>query len=179
MAQPDQTMQCTGVDNRNGIRLLLLVQSLHMFIHVNLRSFHTGFCELNSHSPDAYRMRIESTSIVFTLLKFITKLCCWHATPTAAQEQFPLWIYRANILDVSKHTKVCKLFALPCHCMVAGSRRRGTWISTNYTRSLGKRSRFQQHLVSCVPAWQTIVVEYSMYGGLDAKASTKLLFVGA
>ena len=79
--------------------------------------------------------------------------------------------------------KSVQFFALPCCCMVAGSRRRGTWISTNYTRSLGKWSRFQQHLVSCIPAWQTIVVgildgEYSMYGGLDAKASTMLLFVG-
>ena len=36
-------------------------------------------CELNSHSPDAHRMRIESTSISFTLLTF------WRATPTAAQ----------------------------------------------------------------------------------------------
>ena len=27
-------------------------------------------CELNSHSPDAHQMRIESTSIAFTLPKF-------------------------------------------------------------------------------------------------------------
>ena len=64
---------------------------------------------------------------------------------------FPLWIYWANILDVSKHTpKSVQLFALPCCCMVTGSRRHGTWILMNYTRSLGKQSRFQQHLVSCV-----------------------------
>ena len=38
----------------------------------------------------------------------------------------------------------------------------------NYTRPLGKQSCFQQHLVSCIPAWQAIVVgifdgEYSMH----------------
>ena len=50
--------------------------------------------------------------------------------------------------------------------LVVGSLQCGTWVSTNYMSPLGKRSCFQQHLVSCVPAWQAIVV-----GILDGKYS--------
>ena len=55
----------------------------------------------------------------------------------------------------------------------------------NYTRPLGKRSLFWQHLVSTtVPPWQAIVVrildgKYCMYGGLEVNASIMLLFVEA
>ena len=93
-------------------------------------------CELNSHSPDAHRMRIESTSISFTLPTF------WRATPTAAQATI------STLTLLSQHSR-CIETQIPCRC----SRLCEMWISTIYTGPLGKRSLFRQQVISGVPAW--------------------------
>ena len=72
-------------------------------------------CELNSHSPNVHQMRIDYTSIVFTLPKFsnrnVTVPCHTHCSPSS---DFYPWFIEPT-LDVSKHTlKSVQLFALPC-----------------------------------------------------------------
>ena len=160
-----------------GIILLLLVWQVLVFLFVLstldcLRFFHTGFC-LNANW--IHIDRVHTAKFYNRIVTELLLACHTHCSPSNSfHSGFTKPTFQNTHQSLSNYLPYC----------VAGNRWCGTWILTNYTRSLGKLSRFQQHLVSCIPAWQTIVVgivdgEYSMCGGLDAKASTMLLFAGA
>ena len=72
--------------------------------------------------------------------------------PTAAQvaiSTLGLWSQHSRCIET--HTKVRPIVCLTLSLVVDNVER--TWISTNYTRPLGKWSLCRQHLVSSVPAW--------------------------
>ena len=108
-------MQCTGVDNKwnkaaasSTVSTYVSTCKFKAFSHWILFE-----CELNSHSPDVHRMRIEFTLIMFTLPKFITKLCYWHATPTAAQVTVStLDLPSQHSRCIETHTKVRPIICL-------------------------------------------------------------------
>ena len=120
--------------------------------------------------------------IVFILPKFwnqiVTKLLL--VCHTHCSNDFYLGLSSQHFRCIETHTEVHPITSFTLSLVVEDVEcelRQTTW-----DHLVRKRSLFWQHLDSTVPAWQVIVVcildsKYYVYGGLETKASTMLLFV--